>query len=58
MNGKTVVIIAIIALLGYAQGVVKLVKCDFEAPYRAEIIHGVGVIAGTGVITGWLDLGK
>lgn len=58
MNFKTMIFIVVIALAGYVQGIVKLVNCDFEAPYKAEIIHGVGVVAGTGVITGWLDLGE
>lgn len=27
---------------------------DFKPPYKREIIYGVGIVAGYGVILGWL----
>ena len=30
-----------------------LTTCDFKAPYKCEIIHGVGVVTPTYWITGW-----
>ena len=34
---------------------VKLVKCDFEAPYRDEITHAIGLfIPPASAITCWL----
>ena len=35
-----------------------LTECDFEAPYKAEVIHAVGIISPVGAITGWMDFGK
>jgi len=42
---------------GWVKNIIKLSNCDFEAPYKAEIIHGVGLIPPIGMITGWLDVG-
>ena len=34
---------------------VKLLRCDFDAPYREEIIHAIGlVVAPASIITCWL----
>lgn len=34
---------------------IKFVKCDFEAPYKGEIIHGIGFFPGVSMITVWFD---
>lgn len=33
--------------------IVKLVNCDFEAPYKQEIIHAIGLIPGVSIVTCW-----
>ena len=43
---------------GWVKNLIKLTDCDFEAPYRAEIIHSAGLIPVIGMVTGWMDLGK
>ena len=43
---------------GWVKNIIKLTECDFEAPFKAEVIHAIGVIPPVGMITGWLDLGK
>lgn len=57
---KYIFIIQLIILLiigtGWVKNIVKLVKCDFEAPYKCEVIHGIGVIPPIGAVTGWLDI--
>jgi hypothetical protein len=55
-----IIVMAFIALLlvGYAKNIIKLSECDFEAPYKAEVIHSIGLIPVVGVITGWIDVGK
>lgn len=54
-----IVIVAIIVVgTGWVKNLIKLSECDFEAPYKAEIIHAVGIIPPVGMITGWLDVGK
>jgi hypothetical protein len=45
-------------LTGWIKNLIKLSECDFEAPYKAEIVHAVGLIPPVGAVTGWLDIGK
>ena len=51
------VVVAVVSV-GWVKNVIKLANCDFEAPYRAEVIHAVGLIPPVGMVTGWLDVGK
>jgi hypothetical protein len=51
-------IIIIIVGIGWVKNIIKLTECDFEAPYKAEIIHGIGLIPPVGMVTGWLNVGK
>jgi hypothetical protein len=44
--------------LGWAQNLWKLAQCDFQAPYTAEVMHGVGLIPPVGAIVGWMDFGR
>lgn len=44
--------------IGWVKNLVKLSECDFEAPYKAEIIHAAGLVPPIGAVTGWLDVGK
>ena len=38
-------IVTLVILLGsYVWNAVELTQCDFEAPYRCEIVHGIGVV--------------
>lgn len=59
---KGFIIIVIVAIIvvgaGWVKNLIKLTECDFEAPYKAEIIHAVGILPPVGMITGWLDVGK
>lgn len=50
-----IIILGIIGT-GWVKNIIKLSDCDFKAPYKAEIIYGVGVIPIVGMITGWLDI--
>ena len=52
------IILLLLIGVGWIKNVIKLSECDFEAPYKAEIIHAVGIFPPVGAITGWLDLGK
>ena len=44
--------------IGWGKNLMKLTRCDFEAPYKAEIIHTVGIIPVVGAITGWMNFGR
>jgi len=52
--------IALIGVMGtgYVKNVIKLSDCDFEAPYKSEVIHGIGLFPPIGAVTGWLNVGK
>lgn len=52
------VIILVVALgIGWVVNVVKFVKSDFEAPYKSEMLRGVGIfVAPMGSIVGYLNI--
>jgi hypothetical protein len=62
MTVKSIMAINVVTILvvgvGWVKNIIKLADCDFEAPYKAEVVHAVGIIPPVGMITGWLDLGK
>lgn len=41
---------------GWGLNMYKFVKCDFEAPYKAEILRGIGIIPPIGAIMGWIHI--
>ena len=46
--------ILITAISAYAINVWKFVGCDFESPWKCELLHGAGVIAAPlSLITVW-----
>lgn len=45
--------------LGWGMNIYSLTQCDFEAPYRAEVLRMLGVfLAPVGGVLGWLDIGN
>lgn len=60
MKGMIIFVVVVISVVsvGWVKNVIKLANCDFEAPYKAEVVHLVGLIPPVGMITGWLDVGK
>lgn len=52
------IIIVLVVGVGWVKNLIKLTECDFEPPYKAEVIHALGIIPLVGMVTGWLDLGK
>jgi hypothetical protein len=51
------IIIPIYMAIGWIKDIEKFSECDFQAPYKCEIIHGLGLIPPVGMITGWLNVG-
>ena len=43
-------------IYGYCMNVFLLVKCDFEPPYKSEIIRTIGVVTGLGIIFGYIEI--
>lgn len=60
MKGMGVVMLVwFLILSGWVVNIVKLCRCDFEAPYKTEIVRGVSaLIPIVGTFTGWMDIGE
>jgi len=56
--GLAMIVLSLAALGGWFMNIYKFCSCDFEPSYKAEIVHGVGIVTPIGCITGWMDLGK
>lgn len=51
-------VILLVVGVGWVKNIMKLADCDFEAPYKAEVVHAIGLVPPVGMVTGWLDMGK
>ena len=51
-------VLVIVVFTGWVKNIVKLSECDFKAPYKAEVVHAVGLIPPVGMVTGWLNVGE
>ena len=50
-------IVVLLSIYGYGANIYYIFKCDFEAPYKEEIIRGTGlVIFPVGIVAGYVDL--
>lgn len=56
--GLVFITIALAVGIGWTKNLIKLTKCDFKAPYKAEVIHTIGLAPPIGMITGWINVGK
>lgn len=48
--------INILMITGWVKNVIKLTDCDFNAPYKTEVIRVVGILPPVGGIVGWITL--
>lgn len=53
-----ILLIWIVGGIGWVKNIIKLAECDFEAPYKAEVIHAVGLVPIVGAVVGYIDIGK
>lgn len=51
-------LLVIICGVGWVKNIIKLAECDFESPYKAEVLHAVGLVPIIGAVTGYIDIGK
>lgn len=60
MNKFFIVILASMIFLAatYSVNLVRFVNCDFEQPYKAEVVYGSGLVLPSFVVTAFMDLGK
>ena len=52
------IVVIVLGLVGYVKNIIALSNCDFDAPYKCEVVHGLGILPPVGVITGWIDCGR
>ena len=57
---KLIVICAIVILIpisGYITNIVRFCRCDFQEPYKTEVIRGIGIaIPPIGAIVGYVNI--
>ena len=55
-----VIVVAVVAIIGtgWVKNIIKLTDCDFESPYKTEVIRVVGIIPPVGAVVGWMDIGE
>ena len=44
MNARILLLLVLIVNVPYFWNIYMLTRCDFEAPYKCEVIHGGGII--------------
>lgn len=49
------VLILTIIGISWVMNLKRLSACDFNAPYRCEVIHGLGIVPMFSVVTVWFD---
>lgn len=56
-RGYTLIdILVMFFVVAWIWNLVKLTSCDFESPYKCEVLHGIGVvIAPLSIGTVWVD---
>lgn len=52
------ILVYCLGIIGWVMCVVKFVKSDFDAPYKSEIIYGIGTFSGLGAIIGWININE
>lgn len=51
------IVTIILGTVGWGLNIVKLCQCDFEAPYKAEVVRAIGIpIPLVGAVAGWCDI--
>lgn len=50
-------ILFVVLGVGWVKNFISFVQCDFDAPYKAEVLRGVGIfIPIIGAIEGYIDI--
>jgi len=56
LNVMSIVLLIHLFVVGcWIVNAIKFINCDFEAPYKQEIIHAAGLIPYISVITVWYE---
>jgi len=50
-------VILVVGIIGWGKNIYKFTQCDFKAPYKAEIMRGIGIsMAPVGAIIGYITI--
>lgn len=50
-------LVLLILAVGWVLNLVAFFRCDFNAPYKAEIVRGIGIVAApVGGVAGYIDI--
>lgn len=55
VSAAFLVVIVIAGATGWIKNVIKLSDCDFESPYKEEVIRAVGIIPPVGAVVGYIN---
>lgn len=47
------VLLVVLVFSLWIVNMIKLTRCDFVAPYKCEVVHGIGVIPPVALVTAW-----
>lgn len=57
--GLVVFIVVAFGAVSWGKNIYEVTQCDFEAPYKCEVLRIIGVPAfPVGVVVGFMDLGE
>ena len=52
-----ILLIGAFTMTGYVLNLVKLCRCDFASPIKAEVVRGIGVVVPpVGVVAGYINI--
>ena len=56
-NGEVQKLLIVILIFGgaYIWNFIKLTNCDYDAPYKCEVIHAIGLMPPLQILTVWFD---
>ena len=47
------ILILLVLVISWGVNLNKLTKCDFESPFKCEVIHAIGIVPVASVVTVW-----
>ena len=53
--GTILLVGVLLFALAWVVNAVKFVNCDFDAPYRCEVLHGIGLVPLLAPVFVWAD---
>lgn len=56
LTSAIIIALWIFVAVSWFTNLFKLTECDFEAPFKCEAVHGIGLIPVVSVVTAWIDV--